>query len=351
MKNSIIRMSKPYLSIVVVVRNDDYGGDFLERLQNFISWNTALINDLQINTELILVNWNPIPNKTSVKEAIDWPENNKYIHCRFIEVPQQVHQRYHKPDIRNHNEVYEFIAKNYGIRRAKGEFILSTNADVLIQKQIFHFISQQKLNKTYYYRANRLDFSGKVTLNKKSDFYKEAVMISFKGIRFDLKAKQFSHFKYLLYNWYASIFVNYHLAKFQLQKLLPFKINVIYNNAEFHCHCNNSGDFMLMHRDFWQQLQGYPENSVSTLHADALFTVGAYKLLKEFIFNDPIFHQEHPRRFDRKEMDVDASMKKLYLDFQDKAQQILNSKKWGNFNDDSWGNHPEAQQYIVEYEC
>ena len=41
------------------------------------------------------------------------------------------------------------IAKNVGIRRASGEFILATNIDVIINQKLYEFISNKKLKKNY----------------------------------------------------------------------------------------------------------------------------------------------------------------------------------------------------------
>ena len=76
---------------------------------------------------------------------------------------------------------------------------------------------------------------------------------------------------------------------------------VFYNSAEYKLHCNVSGDFMLMHRDAWQLVRAHHENRPIALHVDALMVVQAATMgLKEVVFDSPIFHQEHERRFDAK---------------------------------------------------
>ena len=56
------------------------------------------------------------------------------------------------------------IAKNVGIRRASGEFILATNIDVIINQKLYEFISQKKLKEKTIYRCDRhcieYDYSG-----------------------------------------------------------------------------------------------------------------------------------------------------------------------------------------------
>ena len=50
---------------------------------------------------------------------------------------------------------FQMIAKNVGIRRASGEFILATNIDVILNQKIYEFIAQKKLEKNTIYRCNR----------------------------------------------------------------------------------------------------------------------------------------------------------------------------------------------------
>ena len=49
------------------------------------------------------------------------------------------------------------IGKNVGIRRAKGQFILATNIDILFSDALFKTFKKKKLKKGYIYRCDRLD--------------------------------------------------------------------------------------------------------------------------------------------------------------------------------------------------
>ena len=48
-------------------------------------------------------------------------------------------------------------AKNVGMRRAKGEFVLVTNGDVLLGEALIGIISNRKLDKDSFYRIDRHD--------------------------------------------------------------------------------------------------------------------------------------------------------------------------------------------------
>ena len=99
--------------------------------------------------------------------------------------------------------LYEFIAKNTGIRRANGEYILATNADIIFDPEIIKEISQRSLNKNYFHRADRCDFkqlnykkntSEKESSNTLKDIRKSVYIGFFKGhqLRFNIPFISFS---------------------------------------------------------------------------------------------------------------------------------------------------------------
>ena len=160
-------MNNPYLSIVLCGRNDNYGGDFIARFQRFIDWNIKYLETYKIHTEIIFVNWNPVAENFPIEQLISIPHKRKYVKFKIITVPTEIHQEYENPTLRLTVPIFEFIAKNVGIRRAKGKFLLTTNADILISESIIKQISKRKLNEKMYYRANRFDFKKTETLTLK----------------------------------------------------------------------------------------------------------------------------------------------------------------------------------------
>ena len=59
------------------------------------------------------------------------------LRVRFIEVPPEMHARY---DHGKALPLYQMIAKNVGIRRARGRFVLATNIDILISSELAAFM-------------------------------------------------------------------------------------------------------------------------------------------------------------------------------------------------------------------
>ena len=118
---------EPYLSVVVTARNDDHGGNLLGRMQAFVNGWIAQARRFQVPSELIVVEWNPPPARPRLREALHWPEDLGPCEIRFIEVPPELHRRYAHAEAL---ALYQMIAKNAGIRRARGRFVLATNIDI-----------------------------------------------------------------------------------------------------------------------------------------------------------------------------------------------------------------------------
>lgn len=314
---------KIYLSIIISGRNDNYGGDFTHRLQNFITWNTALFEKYKLPTEIIFVNWNPIPENKSIKETINWPENRKFVTYRIIEVPNEIHKVFCSYKRKN-LPFYEYLAKNTGIRRAKGDFILAMNPDILMNEHLIKNLAKKELKKDTYYRANRIDFINN-DINQQTKVWLKGFTYKAKNCLLLTKLK--NEFKCL---WRKN---SIHFEIFFKRR----NWNVYYHNAEYTYHCNVSGDFMLMHKEHWFALNGNPERTYIALHTDALMVVmAATSGLKEKIFQAPIFHQEHDRRFNALEKN-NKENRNAYLYFQKEAQKMINEQKPIIFNDKNWG--------------
>src|SRR3989338_1795864 len=118
----------PYLSLVICSRDDNHGGNMLRRMQVSISGRLEQLEKHRIESELILVEWNPPAGKPLLKDVIQWPSGLKYCTIRIIEVPSRIHRRY-----KYHKKLHiaAAVAINTGIRRARGKFILISLIDHL----------------------------------------------------------------------------------------------------------------------------------------------------------------------------------------------------------------------------
>ncbi len=152
----------PYISVVATARNDDHGGNLLGRMQVFVD---AWINQARrhrLPSELILVEWNPPRERQPLAAALRWPQDTGPCQVRIIEVPPEVHARYrHAAAL----PLYQMIAKNVGIRRARGEFILATNIDIVFSDELMMFLAARRLEKSRMYRIDRTDVRSDVPVN------------------------------------------------------------------------------------------------------------------------------------------------------------------------------------------
>ncbi len=143
---------KPYLSVVITGRNDGYGENFLLRLNTFIK---SLDHQIRYNPyvlEIILVEWNPPEDTLGLVEVVHRPRN---CFLRVITVPKEVHDTYDAE-----TPMLEYAAKNVGIVRARGEFVLVTNPDIIMSDFIVRGLSQKILEKDTFYRTDRYDYYG-----------------------------------------------------------------------------------------------------------------------------------------------------------------------------------------------
>src|ERR1043166_880592 len=151
-----------YLSLVATARNDDHGGNLLGRMQAFTGGWLAQAKRFGIPSELILGEWSPPADRPRLREALNWPAEKGPCAVRVVEVPAELHARYrHAAAL----PLYQMIAKNVGIRRARGQFILATNIDILISDELAQHLAARKLERGRMYRIDRHDAMSDVPEN------------------------------------------------------------------------------------------------------------------------------------------------------------------------------------------
>lgn len=152
----------PYLSLVVTARNDDHGGNLLGRMQAFLNGWIGHARRYQISSEIIIVEWNPPADRPRLAEVLSWPSEISPCQIRFIEVPAELHRRYAHAEAL---PLYQMIGKNVGIRRARGQFVLATNIDILFSSELAAFIAERRLRTDRMYRIDRHDAMSEVPVN------------------------------------------------------------------------------------------------------------------------------------------------------------------------------------------
>jgi hypothetical protein len=156
----------PYLSVVVTSRNDGHGGTPNARFQAFLNCLVAQCDRIGLRAELIVVEWNPPAEQPRLRDVLVCRGDASHCEVRFIEVPAALHARLRQSD---RLPLFQMIAKNVGIRRARGQFVLSTNIDVLLSNELVDHIAAGKLEPGTLYRIDRRDVDTNVPIDAPLD--------------------------------------------------------------------------------------------------------------------------------------------------------------------------------------
>jgi hypothetical protein len=144
--DDVIAQNPVDLTIVMATRVDSYGGaKSFERMQ----WTLDMIDyyaekafreGSSVELEIIIVEYNPVPGEKRLRDVIRIP---KFVYkFRIIEVSNRYHRQVCRQFWFSHYyvvPVMEFVAKNIGIRRANGEFILPMAMDTILVRFFFFF--------------------------------------------------------------------------------------------------------------------------------------------------------------------------------------------------------------------
>jgi hypothetical protein len=149
----------PYISVVVAARNDDHGGNMIGRMQAFIDSWISQSSRYALSSEIIVVEWNPPADRARLRNELRWPEDMGPCEVRFIEVSREIHDRL--PNAAT-IPLHQMIAKNAGIRRARGQFVLATNLDIIFSAELMQFLGERRLERGKMYRMDRTDVASNI---------------------------------------------------------------------------------------------------------------------------------------------------------------------------------------------
>jgi len=152
----------PRISVVAVSRNDDHGVNLHRRMQTFVNAFISQCKRHGLHAELILVDWNPPADRPKLTHSLHWPADPRPCEVRVIEVPPHLHQRY---ECGHALPLFQMIGKNVGIRRARGEYVLCTNIDILFNDELMRFLTHGPLRPGEMYRIDRTDVGADVPVD------------------------------------------------------------------------------------------------------------------------------------------------------------------------------------------
>jgi hypothetical protein len=333
----------PYLSLVATSRNDDHGGNLLRRMNLFVNSFIRQCRNHQLNAELILVEWNPPTDRPRLLEALDWPNEASPCIVRLIEVPNSIHARF------RHSEnlpLFQMIAKNVGIRRAEGRFVLATNIDILFSDELIRFMKSGLRNRRIY-RTNRHDVPLPPQDLRPENLLQyceqNIVRIAEKEGTKNMLTGEF-WLNYAPQNW-----------KMKLEeKLQDWRIRPISSFSRL--HTNASGDFTLMAKKHWLALMGYPEWEMYSFHIDSVLCHAAHHMgIRERILMDPmrIYHMDHAAGWTpenepklNKHLDKLSIPKMTDREFAEVTKKMRRDRKPILYNNQSWG---LSDQFLPEW--
>jgi hypothetical protein len=230
------------LEIVVTGRADDHGGpEFFERLAAAATHNHALLERAGIPHTFTLVEWNPVPGRRLLAEAV--LERLPFWTRAYVVEPEWHAAISTNPRL----QFMEFFAKNVAVRRSQADAILTTNSDVFLSEAVVAQLAAASIADECVGRAVRYD------VDRHCDWRAggEAVL-----------AAPRHHLR-----------VNHLVAP-------------EYSNA--------AGDFLLLTRATWTRLRGFNETvRYAKIHKDGQFCHRAWIEGLAFATLGPIWHLDH----------------------------------------------------------
>jgi hypothetical protein len=241
------------ISAVIVSRNDGYGGHLNERAT--YCFNSAI----DTYDEVIYVDWNSPTHSLlyDIKDNINFKGNFKHI---VISPEIASILTNHDP---NAQKCCEVLARNIGLRRATGDWLLSTNIDIIHPKR-------EDLDKIILELDN-------------NTFY----TISRRGIDWDV-IKEFHNGK-ILFNEYPKLreylILNSEERYFEEKTIEGDNYSII----------NCCGDYQIAHKHIWNEIKGFEEELIYPLYADTNIQKKAvmHNFNLKALYNPALFHINH----------------------------------------------------------
>jgi hypothetical protein len=146
---------RPALSIVVTGRNDDYGRDFTARFIRTLAFNHHALTERGVTHEVVLVEWNPVAGKPFLTDII----RDALPHIAQTTLRSLIVDAAYQSACTQNPKLnfLEYLAKNVGVRRSHGDFVLATNTDIFFSRGLAQRLARSDLKVGTVYRAKRVD--------------------------------------------------------------------------------------------------------------------------------------------------------------------------------------------------
>ncbi len=296
----------PKLSLVAASRNDSHGGNLNARTQLFLDLFGLLCARHGLSAEVVLVEWNPPSDRPSLSSTLRAPAG---VGVRVITVPAKLHRRLpHSSRL----PFFQMIAKNVGIRRARGRFVLASNVDILFTPELVAWLTEAELRPGRLYRVDRLDSvaapRGSSPEQGLAFARNHVIRINGRWGTLILPTPQRPRSLAVARAMMRSLRTR---GSWMRRRMTPAKADgqgqgaitrslilldsvLRYNLPRL--HTNAAGDFTLMAASDWHRLRAYPELPTYSLHLDGLLCQMAQAAgIRQKLLRRPkcIYHMEH----------------------------------------------------------
>jgi hypothetical protein len=295
----------PYLSICCCFRNDNYGGDQLQRFQKFVDYYSHLNKKYKNIFEFVICDYNSPKGHTILDLDVDW-------HClkplQVVIVSEALHL---KKSGGKGRVILDYLGRNIAIRHAQASFVAILNQDIFISDSIAKFIYDKKLSSVYFYRSDRWDFTfdgnllGKpenvenyaqktaVSLHRRHDLKRPPIDLKVvQGKEGELASIPLSGEKIDKAN---NIFYG---KPPSWKNRIAQRINGQVDFEFLGLHTNASGDFIVAPKKAWEKIHGAFETTEFYMHLDSYLLAQMYGAgFCQAIFGYPhqVFHADHDR--------------------------------------------------------
>ncbi len=288
---------EPRLSVIVTTRNDDHGGDPLARLVAHLRFLSRATGLARILTEEVIVEWNPPLDRPRLADALPLEGiEHEFFSVRIVTVEPDDHAQLPNSD---RLPLFQMIAKNVGIRAACAPLILTTNIDTLIGSEVLRRAAMTVPGEVV--TATRVDVEGwqlegvDGVADDGRQLWPHVVAVNAPlgtaiglpaWIRTLLGRNPTARSAQILDASMTACFV--HLFRFpssiglsllaaflrwarsRSRTRIPLRLRIVAIRLRMVARTMACGDFMLLHRDDWCALGGFPSWPVYSWHMDSI---------------------------------------------------------------------------------
>lgn len=291
--NRVTTLKDKRISVIIISRNDNYIPDYKERCKICFDSMTRTFD------EVIYVDWNSLSGISLLDKLKQELSDEKYTMKDWNKIKQIVitPDMIQKMNLENAEECCQVLARNIGIRHATGEYIISSNIDIVVPRR--EEFDKIKIYDNGFYILNRIDIDRNVIF---SVYNNEKYKIEIKDMYDPID---------------------------RLHQNITTHDNNTYECFIKYARIINCGDFQLGHRNIWYNIRGFEESMIRSFFSDGNIQLKVllkgYKLIT---LNKPlIYHINHGARISH--VMASKGVVNNFDKYLSKFKETENDENWG----------------------